>query len=47
MSKYTELVADKKDFFDCLIDKYNKDPKEEKKSLYYNILISILYLKIL
>lgn len=47
MPKYTELVADKNSFLDCLIDKYNKDPKEEKKSLYYNILISILYLKIL
>ena len=37
----------KNSFLDCLIDKYNEDPKEEKKSLYYNILISILYLTIL
>ena len=37
----------KNSFLDCLIDKYNKDPKEEKKSLYYNIWISVLYLKIL
>lgn len=31
MSKYTELVAGKNRFFDCLIDKYNEDPKEGKK----------------
>ena len=47
MSKYTELVADKNRFLDCLIDKYNEEPKEVKKSLYYNIWISVLYLKIL
>ena len=31
ISKYTELVAGKNRFFDCLIDKYNEDPKEGKK----------------
>lgn len=30
MSKYTELVADKKDFFDCLIDKLQISKSRKK-----------------
>ena len=34
MSKYTELVADKKDFFDCLIDKLQISKSRRKRNEY-------------